>query len=118
MPGNIELGRLGQQAAEEFLLGKGWRITERNFRAKTGEIDIIGRDGDYFVFVEVKCRSQLRFGYPRESVNNAKQRRIKKTAMFYISKNNLCNRDFRFDVVEVLKEQGSLHISHIENAFW
>ena len=118
MHNNVELGRLGQRAAEEFLLGKGWHILERNFRAKTSEIDLIGHDGAYVVFVEVKCRRQLRYGFPRESVNRAKQQRIKKAANFYIMKNNLHSQDFRFDVVEVLMQDNNVHISHIENAFW
>jgi putative endonuclease len=69
------------------------------------------------VFVEVKLRRQLRYGLPRESVTHTKQKHIKKSAMFYIVKNKLVNQDFRFDVIEVLSEQGELKINHIENAF-
>jgi putative endonuclease len=108
---------LGQQAAEEYLIKKGWHILARNFRAKTGEIDLIGRDRTYVAFVEVKCRSQLRYGYPRESVNAPKQRRIKKTALFYIVDKKLYEQDMRFDIVEVYNDNGQFHIEHIENAF-
>ena len=117
MPNNVEQGMRGQQAAEAFLLDKGWHIIEKNFRARTGEIDLIAKDGAYTVFVEVKSRRQLRYGYPRESVTGRKQARIKKTALCYISKKRITNQDFRFDVVEVLYDQGQEYISHIENAF-
>jgi putative endonuclease len=117
MPHKVELGMQGQRAAEDFLQGKGWRVLERNFRSKTGEIDLIGQDGAYVVFVEVKYRGQLKYGFPRESVNHAKQLRIKKTAMYYIVKHKLNDQDFRFDVVEVYNEDGHHNIEHIENAF-
>jgi putative endonuclease len=111
-------GMLGQKAAEDFLREKGCRILERNYRLKSGEIDLIARDGAYIVFVEVKTRGSLRYGAPREAVNAAKQARIIRTAQHYIIRKNLTDIDLRFDVIEVLTAQDNPQIIHIENAFW
>ena len=110
-------GMDGQQAAEAFLLDRGMRILARNWRVKTGEIDLVARDGEYIVFVEVKYRSSTAFGYPREAVNAAKQKRIMRTALNYIARYRLVECALRFDVVEVIADKRQLHISHIENAF-
>jgi putative endonuclease len=112
-----EYGMQGQQDAEKFLQNKGYGILERNFRVRTGEIDLIARDKNYIVFIEVKYRSGVNYGYPRESVGTAKQRKIIKTAMYYIAVNELDNQDFRFDVMEVLSQGERVTINHIENAF-
>ncbi len=115
---NAEKGRRGQRAAEEFLLSNGHVILARNFRIRDAEIDLITRDRDYIVFVEVKYRLNLAYGYPREAVTGAKQRRIKKCALFYIETRGLNECNFRFDVAEVLNENGKTAVTLIENAFW
>ncbi len=115
---NAEKGRLGQQAAEDFLLGRGHVILARNFRIRDAEIDIITRDRGYIVFTEVKYRRSLAYGHPGEAVNTLKQRRIKKCALAYINMNRLNEQDFRFDVAEVLEVNGKLEVNLIENAFW
>lgn len=107
----------GQKEAEKFLLSKGYEILQRNFRVRAGEIDLITKDNEYVVFVEVKYRHGAGHGLPRESVGLAKQRKICKTALYYISMNELDNQDFRFDVVEVLGGGGAIVVTHIENAF-
>ena len=114
-----KLGMDGQKAAEDFLQGKGYRILKTNYRIRTGEIDIIAKDrGGYIVFAEVKYRRGLSHGYPREAVTKAKQNKIVRTAMHYISANvQEPEQDFRFDVVEVLAKDGKLYVNHIENAF-
>ena len=117
MKNKYEAGMRSQREAEEFLLSKNYRILERNYRIRTGEIDLIARDGDFIVFVEVKYRSGLKFGLPRESVNFAKQQKIIRTALHYISTKKLDNHDFRFDVIEVIEQAESTTINHIENAF-
>ncbi|MCL2499011.1 MAG: YraN family protein [Defluviitaleaceae bacterium] len=116
-PNKHAVGMDGQNAAEVFLCERGYRILERNYRIKTGEIDLIARDGTYTVFIEVKSRNGLRYGHPREAVNALKQSRIIRTAQHYIMRKNLTDRDVRFDVIEVLNTQGSVHIEHIVNAF-
>jgi len=110
-------GMQRQQDAEAFLLAAGYSILERNYRVRGGEIDLIAKHRDYIVFIEVKFRSGVRYGYPRESVGVAKQRRIIKTAMHYIAVRGLDNQDFRFDVVEILAHGEKIKINHIENAF-
>jgi len=112
----FEAGFRGEKIAEKYLLSNGYVILERNFRLRSGEIDIIACENSsgYIVFVEVKYRANADFGFPREAVGGAKQQKIHKTAMFYIVKNKLENRDFRFDVIEILGNE----TNHIENAFW
>lgn len=110
-------GMQAQQQAESHLIDKGYRILERNYRIRTGEVDIIARHGNYVVFVEVKFRRSVDFGYPRESVGIIKQQRISRTAMHYIATHKISGMDFRFDVIEVLMQGGIAEINHIENAF-
>ena len=117
MSNNHITGQQGQLSAEKFLQTKGYEILTRNYRAKTGEIDLIVKDGTYIVFVEVKFRKNLGYGYPREAVGHIKQRRIIKTALHYLACHRLTESDIRFDVVEILQQHGQLYASHIENAF-
>ena len=100
--------------AEEYLLGKGYQILERNFRNRNGEIDIIAKDGEYFCFIEVKYRSTTDFGNPFEAVDYRKQNQIRKVAMYYLMKNKLSEwTPCRFDVIGFIGEE----MTHIENAF-
>ena len=113
------IGRLGEDAAARGLIKKGYIILERNFRLKTGEIDIVAMDKDgCTVFIEVKTRKNADFGYACEFVDRKKQQKLIRTAEFY------CGRDvyMRFDIIEVyyeLSESGIKikEINHIENAF-
>ena len=107
----------GQKEAENFLRKKGYAILQQNFRVRAGEIDLIAQDNEYIVFVEVKYRHGAGHGLPSESVGLYKQRKICKTALYYISMCGLADQDFRFDVVEVLGGGGKVVINHIENAF-
>ncbi|MCL2708895.1 MAG: YraN family protein [Defluviitaleaceae bacterium] len=117
MPNKVETGFEGQNAAEKFLTEKGLSIIGRNYRIKSGEIDLIARDGEYVVFVEVKYRKSLDYGYPREAVGARKQMKIKRTSLHYIQARGLCDCGFRYDVVEILKTNAENEITHIENAF-
>jgi len=117
MPTKYQAGMQAQQQAESYLTGKGYSILERNYRIRTGEVDIIAQHGSYVVFVEVKFRRGTDFGLPRESVGVAKQQRIVRTAMHYVSVRSISDRDFRFDVIEIIAQGGQLYINHIENAF-
>ncbi len=99
----------------EYLIKQGYRIIERNFRCRQGEIDIIARDGKYLVFIEVKYRRSGHEGDPAEAVDFRKQARILRTARFYmnyahVSEDTPC----RFDVVAVLGGEVRL----IKDAFW
>jgi putative endonuclease len=97
-----EIGTLGEDAANKYLTDNGYKILQRNFRTRFGEIDIVAREGRYLVFVEVKTRKSLGFGFPRESVDGYKQSRIKNVANLYIAKKRLFDIYLRFDVVEVI----------------
>ena len=108
-----ELGTEGEARARAYLLGKGAKILEMNYRRPTGEIDIIARQGRTLLFVEVKRRSSLRFGRPSEAVNRQKQAHILRTAQLYLQEKRLEDAPVRFDIIEVLPDE----IRHIENAF-
>ena len=105
-------GKTGEDKAAAFLKKKGCAIIARNYRAKTGEIDIIAEQGGVLVFVEVKTRDTSTYGEGFESVTGIKQAKIIRTAEFYITQNNV-EKLCRFDVISIDGDK----ITHIENAF-
>ena len=111
---NRRIGDIEEIRAVDFLEKNGYEIIERNFRCKFGEIDIIARNEDYLVFVEVKYRSSMLYGSPAEAINLKKQQRIYKVAQFYILKKRI-PMDFpvRFDAVLIIGGE----ISVVKNAF-
>jgi putative endonuclease len=117
---NSCVGSLGEDIAASYLTARGYRILERNFRCKGGEVDIIARDpGDKsLVFVEVKARRGLTYGVPQLAVTPFKQRQISKAALTWLSKNRLLDTNARFDVIAILLHTDAAHsIEHIQNAF-
>jgi putative endonuclease len=110
-------GEEGERIAERYLSGKGYRVVERNYRCPLGEVDLILLDRRVIVFVEVKTRRHNRFGIPLESVHPRKQRKMIKTALWFLSQHNLHNRDARFDVVGIAFGGKEPVVEHIENAF-
>ena len=108
-----EIGALAEQKAARFLEGLGYEVLERNFRAKVGEIDIIARDGETVVFVEVRARKSNSFGLARETVGAFKRRKLIKTAMIYAQRRGFLDCAMRFDVIAI--EAGTLE--HFPNAF-
>ena len=111
------LGHRGETAAISFLQTQGFTILEANYRTKLAEVDIIAKDNDFLCFIEVKTRRSLKKGLPRESVNYSKQKKIILGASFYLKEKKQINSKVRFDVVEVLEKNGTLHIHLIKNAF-
>lgn len=111
-------GRRSETEAGRHLESKGHVILERNFRAVRGEIDLITRDGNTLVFVEVKSATSGMFGSPEERVTWRKRRQIGKVALAYITDRGLGDSDCRFDVVSVTWSGSGPEIRHIENAFW
>jgi len=93
-------GLKAERAAEEFLKARGYAILDRNFRTRFGEIDLVARDGDMVVFVEVRFRSRDDFGSAQETVGREKQHRIVRTAQAYAQSRGL-DAALRFDVVAV-----------------
>lgn len=109
------LGRLGEQSASKYLAKKKYKIIEKNFTTKVGEVDLIALYGDLLVFIEVKTRSSTAYGNPAEAVDYNKQRKYVLLAEQYVFMHPEHNkRSIRFDVVEILNEQ----INHIEGAFY
>ncbi len=116
-----KIGQMGEEKACRYLKRRRFEILERNYRAKSGEIDIIARDGDELVFVEVKTRSGQQFGLPSDAVNYKKQRHMIDTAQYYIHQKRLYDLPARFDVIEIMVTQNgifsSAKVNHIKNAF-
>lgn len=111
------LGSEGESIAVQFLKKQGYAIIAHNYRTRIGEIDIIAKDGDTFVFVEVKTRSNESFGAPYEAVNTAKRQKMKKVASLYLQKQK---KEFpaRFDVISITcRQNGQKAIRHIKDAF-
>ena len=105
---NKDFGNITEKIAQNYLIEQGYKIVNTNYKNKIGEIDIIAKDSDVLVFVEVKYRKNTNFGLPREAVNFEKQRKIRMVAMSYINKYNLHNNLCRFDVVEILGDEITL----------
>ena len=116
---NQAVGALGEQTAAEYLVKQGYRILERNFRSRGGEVDIVAKDRQGCIaFVEVKTRRSLAYGLPQLAVTGRKQHQISKGALSWLSKNRLHGCSARFDVIAVLLQDGSEPtIEHIPNAF-
>ncbi len=119
LPEHLRRGARGEELARRFLRSHGYKILYRNFRAcGGGEIDIVCRDGDTLVFVEVKTRSDEDFGRPIEAVDRQKQLRVSKGGLAWLRLLDNPDIVFRFDVVEVLlPDHGVPHFELIQNAF-
>ena len=113
------LGGVGEKQAVKYLKSKKIKVLEQNYFTPIGEVDIIAKEGDTLLFIEVKTRSNVRYGEPMESVTPFKQRHVIRVAEYYMKVNNI---DFdetpcRFDVIEVKADNGKNTINHVENAF-
>lgn len=113
-----ELGTKGEDIACKYLANQGYIIQKRNFKCKSGEIDIIAKEKNEIVFIEVKTRTSKKYGNPSEAVTETKQKHIKKATEFYIYKHNLENNFIRFDVIEVYLKGKIFCINHIKNILW
>ena len=107
-------GKIGEDAVTEYLENNGYKILERNFHSRWGEIDIIAQKDGLIAFVEVKTRKNVNYGTPAEFVTSQKMKKIIKTAVIYLE-NTDC--EMRFDVAEVYFNNGKCEINYIENAF-
>lgn len=108
------IGREKEESAFQYLLNHGYQILDRNFYTRYGEIDLIGKEGSYLVFIEVKYRASLKNGAPEASVTMAKQKKIIMAARYYLYKKGYPeDTAVRFDVLSILKDEYRL----IKNAF-
>ena len=101
---------------ESYLTEKGYKVLERNYRKKTGEIDLIAENpkGDEIVFIEVKTRKSSSYGKPEEAVDQRKLKKIEKTALFWLQENGKTNMLWRIDIL-ALELQGKIQITHLKN---
>ena len=109
-------GKIGEDIATRYLEQIGYEIIQRNFECKIGEIDIIAKDNEEIVFVEVKTRASALYGLPKDAVDRTKKKHIYRSAEFYIYIRHLENYPVRIDVIEVYKKQGKFMVHHIKNA--
>ena len=112
-----ELGRKGEEKALRFLKKKGYRIVEQNYVCNLGEMDIIAKEKDTLVFVEVKTRTSMTFGPPQLAVTQFKQRQLSKVALYFLKEKKLEDIKARFDVVAILLPPEKEQIELIRDAF-
>ena len=119
MPANRKsLGDRGEEIAALHLKECGYKILTRNYRKNFGEIDIIAREADCLVFIEVKTRRTTSHGHPFEAVNLRKQKQISKVAQCYLAEKNLFDSPARFDVVSVIiSDKSREKVEILPNAF-
>lgn len=110
-----EIGKWGENIACKYLEENNYKLIERNFFCRQGEIDIIAQDiaKKELVFIEVKTRSNLKYGNPADSVNKEKQKHMVQAIKYYIYRNHIKNTPIRIDVLEVYIVQ-SCKINHIK----
>jgi len=113
----LELGHLGEELAFKEVRRLGYKEIERNYRCPLGEVDLIARDGDTLVFLEIKTRKGRPLGYAKEAVNERKKRQISKVALTYMKNKKCFGVKARFDVVAVSLGQGKPELEVIKNAF-
>jgi putative endonuclease len=118
MSEKIELGKKGEDIANEFLLKKGFIVKDRNWRYRNGEIDIVALDGKELVIVEVKTRSAAIFEEPHESVSDKKIRFLVNAAEEYIFEKDL-NLETRFDIISIKWfSEGKYELEYFKDAFY
>lgn len=113
----LDLGSFGEELAYRKIKRLGYKKIIRNYRCPLGEVDLVARDGDCLVFVEIKTRKGRSLGYAKEAVNARKQRQLSKVALTYMKANDCCDVKARFDVVAISIEKGRANIEVIKDAF-
>jgi putative endonuclease len=117
----VEKGRFAEDAACEYLEQSGITVIDRNHRFMGHEVDIVCYQGEEIVFVEVRSKSTIRYGYPEETVDKNKQKSIILAAEAWLYEKRMEGARIRFDVISVLTtyQDGEMHqIEHFRNAFW
>ena len=116
MAEHYELGKTGEQLAVNYLISKGYKIVERNWRFQKAEIDIIARKAEMLISVEVKTRSTKDFGNPQDFVNTKKIKLMVLAMNEYILNKDL-DIELRFDIIAITKDESNFDIEHFKNAF-
>lgn len=117
---NLEIGKLGENIARDYLQNKGYSIMDQNYKNKYAEIDIIAKNREEIVFIEVKTRVGEQFGIPEDALNRDKMRRLVRNAQAYIARNvrtKPCDRPYRIDAICIVlnQEKKVKRIDHYEN---
>ena len=113
-----DLGMHGERIAVSYLTDHGFRVLDRNWRCREGELDIVARDGDALVFCEVKARRGVGYGHPVEAVTRVKQRRLRTLAQRWLAAHDEHAPELRFDVVGVLvRPSRPALVTHLRAAF-
>lgn len=117
-PFRLSLGERGEMIAHGYLVRAGYKILEKNYGCKLGEIDVIAEKNGRIIFFEVKTRGQERFGPPEESVHPEKQRRLVRLAQWYLKEKKAPEHRAGFGVIAIrMREAGGPEIRLIEDAF-
>ncbi len=116
---HLRLGSRGESLAEKKLKRSGYKIVERNFRCAIGEVDLVARDGETLVFVEVKTRTKADFTSPQDAVDWKKRRKLAQVCQHYLMRRGLQDVRCRFDVVAILLPEGKgrSEVAIIRDAF-
>ena len=118
LPLHLRYGALGEKAAKKFLKQQGLKFLTANFQSRRGEIDLVFRDEDCLVFVEVKTRSSEEWNRPASAVDERKRRLLSQTALDYLRRLENPRVKIRFDIVEVLLRDGQvIEVRHLPNTF-
>lgn len=109
-----KFGIIGEKMAQKYLKDNKYEIIENNYYTRNGEIDIIASKNNYIIFVEVKTRTNEKYGRDSEAVNKIKKIHMKKSAAIFLKENNFSRFTIRFDVIEVYMINGKCKINHIK----
>ena len=113
----LDLGRRGETLALKKIKSFGYQCIATNYRCSLGEVDLIAKDGDTIVFIEIKTRKGRSLGYAKEAINERKKRQLSKVALAYLKNNGLLGSKARFDVVAIQVGEGKAEIELVKNAF-
>ena len=108
------IGKFGEDEAAKYLEQQGYKILDRNFNCKRGEIDIVALDKKEIVFIEIKSRTNREYGLPAEAVTKKKIEHILKTAEYYLFVRNLQKEPARIDVIEIFIQNNKIKINHLK----
>jgi len=114
---HLKSGRFGEEMARIFLAKQGYEVLELNWRCRYGELDLICRDQQAVIFVEVKTRNTATLETPAEALNQRKQTKLIKSASLFLSQHRLWHAQSRFDLVSVYFQTHHCQVDHVPNAF-
>lgn len=116
MKSKTQQGSMAETLACRYLEAQGLNLIKQNYRCRLGEVDLIMQDGQHLVFVEVRSRSDHRFGTPAETVSKIKQRRLIRTASYYLQRHSI-HMPCRFDIIAITLKDQRYIVEWIKNAF-